>query len=164
MLGKTQKVWYAWTRRRKKNGSACVPVRVYGIHDITEPLSTYDVHVGMGDNQMATKITVTHPHGTSRNVGVLIFKRIVSHRCTGGPGCAQGSMVADVYKLGWCIKCDRNIWRSRYGQRTTKSQRQRFSDECIARAFDANGKIKASFRCKKGSKDFKRAQLNIMTF
>ena len=52
-------------------------------------------------NLVATKAYVTHPHKASRNVGVVIFKRLVMHRCTGtNPAfCKKGTEVADVFKV-----------------------------------------------------------------
>lgn len=45
-----------------------------------------------------TKCAVTHPHRASRRHGIVGFKRIVRHKCKGGPGCKAGSIVADVQK------------------------------------------------------------------
>ena len=52
-------------------------------------------------NFVATKASVTHPHSTSLDVGLFVFKRLVVHRCTGlNPTfCKKGEQVADVFKV-----------------------------------------------------------------
>jgi len=58
-------------------------------------------------NLVSTKCFITHPTSASANVGVVIFKRLVMHQCTGiRPAfCKKGDNVADVYKQGFCVKC-----------------------------------------------------------
>ena len=50
---------------------------------------------------VATQMLATHPHKAHQSVGVLAFKRLVTHTCTGKrPGlCKKGTKVADVFKL-----------------------------------------------------------------
>jgi len=157
-LWDTQKTWYNF-----KRGSACVPLFDYAVLDHVEiTWSNWSKPMDMGDNWISTKVTVTHPHQTAKNIGALIFKRIVSHTCTGGPGCTQGSLVADTYKIGWCIKCDRNIWNSWSVRGMTREQREQFAKHCIPRAFDTSGKIKDDFRC--DSKTEHKVQVNIGSF
>jgi len=60
-----------------------------------------------GRNLVATKGFVGHPNKAPANVAVVIFKRLVMHRCTGiRPAfCKKGDNVADVFKQGFCVKC-----------------------------------------------------------
>jgi len=62
-----------------------------------------------GRNLVATKGFVGHPNKAPANVAVVIFKRLVMHRCTGiRPAfCKKGDNVADVFKQGFCVKCKR---------------------------------------------------------
>jgi len=62
---------------------------------------------GIGGNSLvATKVLVAHPDGASENVGVVMFKRMVMHRCTAKSAvCKQGAQVADVFKQGFCVQC-----------------------------------------------------------
>merc|ERR1712153_222763 len=60
-----------------------------------------------GRNLVATKGFVGHPNKAPANVAVVMFKRLVMHRCTGiRPAfCKKGDNVADVFKQGFCVKC-----------------------------------------------------------
>jgi len=80
-------------------------------------MSTYDFPGGIGNssadkldrNLVATKALVTHPDGASKDVGVVMFKRMVMHQCTGTKPdfCKKGDKVADVFKQGFCVQCKR---------------------------------------------------------
>jgi len=60
-------------------------------------------------NLVATKALVTHPDKASKDVGVVMFKRMVMHQCTGTKPdfCKKGDKVADVFKQGFCVQCKR---------------------------------------------------------
>ena len=47
----------------------------------------------------------------------------------------------------WCIKCDTNVFSSRAQQRITNDDKIKFVKECLPKAFDSDGKIKAAFKC-----------------
>jgi len=68
----------------------------------------------LGKNLVTTKVWVTHPTRASKSVGVVIFKRLVTHVCTGAKpsACRRGDTVADVYKIGYCIRCPKNFFGS----------------------------------------------------
>ena len=54
-----------------------------------------------------TKVWATHPTKASKSVGIVMFKRLVTHKCTGNKPafCKRGDTVADVYKVGYCVNC-----------------------------------------------------------
>ena len=56
---------------------------------------------GNGSNAVITKMLVAHPDHASEDVGVFVFKRLVTHICTGAkPGaCEQGEIAVDVMKV-----------------------------------------------------------------
>jgi len=58
-----------------------------------------------------TKVWVTHPHKADPQIGLIMFKRIVTHVCTGNmpDSCKEGDIVADVHKVGMCLKCRRKF-------------------------------------------------------
>merc|ERR1712166_1047198 len=78
-------------------------------------LSAYAFPGGIGNssadeidrNLVATKALVAHPDDADPNVGVVMFKRMVMHQCTGTKPefCKEGDKVADVFKQGYCVKC-----------------------------------------------------------
>ena len=47
----------------------------------------------------------------------------------------------------WCIKCDTDVFSSRSQQLTTTDDKKKFVNECLPKAFDSDGKIKAAFKC-----------------
>ena len=59
----------------------------------------------MKGNLVVTKAEVAHPNKASKNVGIFMFKRVVSHNCTGNGkaveegGCKKDSEVTDVAKV-----------------------------------------------------------------
>lgn len=155
-----------------------------------EPSTVWGEFPGLGKESMVlTKVRVSGVHLASSSVGVLIFKRLVTHTCTGkgkAGSCTKGARVADVYKEGYCIKC-----RSHDGKRTTKNervfaprgkhnevateaslvtddQRREFLDKCLKRsdytlkAIDKDGNIEPKFECK--GDDLKKAEASIVGF
>merc|ERR1712195_195657 len=77
-------------------------------------------------NLVATKALVTHPNGASKDVGVVMFKRMVMHRCTGTNTkfCKKGDKVADVFKQGFCVQCKRKKYTPpRYPKNTYDGRR-----------------------------------------
>merc|ERR1719324_651927 len=123
-----------------------------------------------------TKVWVTHPHKASKKVGVVLFKRLVTHTCTGqNPAfCTKGATVADVYKVGYCVKChygkpakDQDVFPQTWAQATKSKHRIKFVKKCLpknwaATALDEEGNIKDKFRC--SDEDWKHARASITGF
>jgi hypothetical protein len=102
----------------------------------------------LGNNLVLTKPRVVHPHKSGKSVGMLLFKRMVQHKCTGQTSaCTSGRTVADVHKVGYCVKCDSDIFASTMGELATETELKNFVDTCVPKAFNADGSIKASFKC-----------------
>ena len=120
------------------------------------------------DSMVSTKAWITHPQGADRRVGVFIFKRLVSHRCTGRAGkaslCTKDTIVADVYKYASCVRCNDGPapFESKWAGDVEKRHRKDFSDRCLKQAIGVDGKVKKGFRCTKT--DLKYAQAAIATF
>lgn len=111
-----------------------------------------------------TKVYVTHPNKASRRVGIVMFKRLVTHTCTGKrPSfCKKGVTVADVHKVGYCVKCHYNVFASRWTDRSSHRHRKAFVYNCLPRAFNKQGKLKPGFEC--SGDDMKLAQASISGF
>jgi len=57
-------------------------------------------------NMVATKTKVLKVNLAARDAGMLIFKRLVTHTCTGKTSaCIKGTTVADVTKDSYCVVC-----------------------------------------------------------
>lgn len=115
------------------------------------------------DSLVLTKIWVTHPNMAEEEVGVVMFKRIVMHKCTGRnkpSACIKGTTVADVHKDGYCIQCDEAIFR-RYAEATTDDMSRKFVNECLPKAVDpTTGELKANFKCGRGTATTRRRRFN----
>ena len=111
-----------------------------------------------------TKAWVTHPHRTSKRVGIVLFKRLVTHTCTGEnpASCTKGATVADVHKVGYCVKCHFNVFRTIYAALATKKERISFVQKCLPKAVDEKGNIKPAFQCT--GEDKKKAMASISAF
>ena len=111
-----------------------------------------------------TKAWTTHPSLTSRRVGVFIFKRLVTHKCTGtNPTfCKKGTTVADVHKVAYCIKCHYDVFPSTLASSVTDEHRKAFVTKCIPMAIDNQGNIKPGSRCT--GDDLTRAGASIAGF
>ena len=59
----------------------------------------------------------------------------------------QGTIVADVFKVGYCIKCDYEVFTDIRASKATAEQRSSFLNTCIPKALDPDGAIKPNFRC-----------------
>ena len=131
---------------------------------------------GLGGTALVvTKVMVTHPHKASEPVGVVMFKRLVTHTCTGkGTGCkadpTTGKMpvVADVHKVGFCVKCktasgqDYDVFKSTHGHLAEDEHKQDFVKTCLPRAIGTDGDILPDFKCK--GKDKEYADATILAF
>jgi len=123
--------------------------------------------VVIGKTMLATKGFVSHPSGASRRIGVFMFKRVVTHKCTGSNPrfCLKGTLVADVYKVGYCVRCHYNVFPSIWTQLMSKDHRERkdFVNKCLPRAVDKKtGRVKPAFRCT--GDDLKKAQGAIAAY
>ena len=85
------------------------------------------------------------------------MKRLVAHRCTGrtksclhkkDPKTGKFPIVADVYKVGHCVRCQFNVFGSTNEAHATDPERKKFLSECFAKAIDKKlGHIMDNFRC-----------------
>lgn len=119
--------------------------------------------IGKG-SLVLTKAFVSHPNKAGRPVGIVMFKRIVSHTCTGkNPAfCKEGTTVADVHKVGYCIRCHYNVFPSIRAHDAKDHDRTAFVQKCLPKAIDANGNIRPRFRCT--GNDMKRAKASVSGF
>jgi len=153
--------------------------------------STYDFPGGIYNssadkldrNLVATKAFVTHPTGASENVGVVMFKRMVMHQCTGTKPdvCKKGDKVADVFKQGYCVNCKSKkysehsmylryadcgdnctVFRTPFAKHATKDHKKAFAGECFTEAFTPEGTMKEDYQCSK--EDMLYASANIAMF
>ena len=113
-----------------------------------------------GSSLVLTKAFVTHPHKAHRSVGIVMFKRLVTHTCTGSSSaCKKGTTVADVFKVGVCVKCDYDVFPSDKAKAATEKHKKSFVDTCLPKAVDAKGAVKAAFRCTGGDKKLAEASI-----
>jgi len=92
---------------------------------------------GIGKKTLVlTKTLVTHPHKASRRVGIVIFKRLVTHTCSGKRPrfCKKGVTVADVHKVGYCVKCDYDVFPSSNAGNAEAKHRESFVNRCLPKA------------------------------
>jgi len=128
-------------------------------------------------------VFVTHPNKASKGVGAVILKRMVSHKCTGTTNdnnnnnnpCSAGDIVADVLKVGYCVKCPNKLSNTPMFPKTaardnTEKNRVDFANFCIINMrrrrntgiLTSNGGIKESFECT--GKDKKYSDASILGF
>jgi len=119
---------------------------------------------GIGKSLVLTKTWVTTPHKSDRRVGIVMFKRLVTHTCSGErPNfCEKGATVADVHKVGYCVKCDYDVFPSRDAAKANNKHRKSFVERCLPKAIDEKGNIKPAFQC--DPKDSKLASASIAGF
>jgi len=158
----------------------------------------FNFNSALGHNaKILTKGWLTHPTGACKPIGIFMFKRVVSHKCTGkgtnpnackkvlNPNYSNSTcheekplkcpsdnchceykmpIVADVYKVGFCINCTptKFRFRSRWAMYIGDLERQRFGSQCLAKAFDEKGELKKGFECE--GKDLALAEAEIMGF
>jgi len=130
----------------------------------------------LGKNLVATKALVAHPNRADANVGVVMMKRVVTHRCTGiKPAfCKKGVEVADVFKQGFCVKCKSKkytradcgnsctVFSKTKAQYATDEERTAFINECVKEAFTSEGVMKDDYQC--SGEDLMRASASIKAF
>ena len=113
-----------------------------------------------GSSLVLTKAFVTHPHKADRKVGTVLFKRLVTHTCTGSTSaCKKGTTVADVFKVGVCVKCDYNVFPSDKAKDAKDEHKKSFVTKCLPTAIDAKGAVKAASRCTGDDKKFAEASI-----
>merc|ERR1719310_2722111 len=121
--------------------------------------------VGLGSSLVLSKVYVTHPNQADRKVGILMFKRVVSHTCTGNyikSTCTKGTTVADVFKVGLCVKCNYDVFPHVKTKHQRDEHKLSFLNTCLPAAIDANGAVKSGFKCT--GDDDKRAKAVLAGF
>ena len=119
----------------------------------------------LGNSLVLTKAFVTHPHKASRSVGIYMFKRLVTHKCTGkNPTfCKSGTTVADVYKTGVCVKCDYDVFEVKFAAQATIKHRESFVNTCLPKAINnTTGELNVDFLC--SETDLRYAEASIAGF
>lgn len=100
---------------------------------------------------------MAHPHWASKNVGVVVFKRI---RCTG-----TSPPVCAVFKTAQCIKTSSKVFHSHKESDATKAELEAFAAQA-ANAYDNPGthyaSIKNANKC--GDADAKKAADFVRAF
>lgn len=119
----------------------------------------------LGNSLVLTKAFVTHPHRASLPVGIYMFKRLVTHKCTGkNPTfCKSGTTVADVYKTGVCVKCDYDVFKTILAHQATIKHRESFVNTCLPKAINnTTGELNVDFLC--SGSDLEAAEASIAGF
>lgn len=117
---------------------------------------------GIGKGSLVlTKTWVTHPGGSHKSVGVVIFKRLVTHTCSGERPrfCKKGVTVADVHKVGYCVKCHYSVFGSMFARKAKTKHRKSFVKRCLPKAIDQNGNVKPAFQCDPENLKFAKASI-----
>lgn len=96
-----------------------------------------------------TKVYIAHPSSDTKGLAAVVFKRIVTHICTGNRPkyCTAGTVVADVFKVGFCIKCPMDIYSNKWEGNAQDNEGGKFISECLPNAFSSDGTVKADYRC-----------------
>ena len=115
-----------------------------------------------GNLLVLTKAFVTHPHKAHRRVGIVMFKRLVTHTCTRSTSACKGTTVADVFKIGVCVKCNYDVFPSEKAKDAKEKHKKSFVTKCLPTAIDAKGAVKVAFRCT--GDDKKLAEASIAGF
>ena len=55
--------------------------------------------------------------------------------------------------MGTCVRCNYNVFPSIFSTKAEDKHKESFVNTCLPRALDANGVVKAAFRCT-GGDDF----------
>lgn len=149
----------------------CVPLGSQagmGGHTLTTYIfpKVHDTSAPDGGNLVLTKGLVTHPHQANAHVGMFVVKRVVTHICTGKGktptegGCKQGDTVADVFKVGHCVKCpNRAIYSSTSVYDVTTQANQDFMTNCVPYAFNDAGNMKEAYKCTGNDARFAKAAI-----
>lgn len=161
------KFWHLYNPGVHKNGTvkgACLGLISNRVRD-GSALTAWDtegkVFPGVSREIMvATKVWVTHPDKASKPVGILMFKRVVTHGCYR----KRNTVCADVHKMGYCINCQQTPFRFRniHSEFTTTSDREKFLKECLAHAIDNQGNIKTKFEC--DAEDVEKTKASLAAF
>lgn len=163
----TNRKWWFYLEGRNGWSGWCMDfANRRGTYTLTgNVVSTWKFPFLGSDSMVATKAWITHPQAAHKRVGVFMFKRLVSHRCTGRAGkaslCTKGTIVADVYKYAICVRCDYDVFKNRWAGAVNNTHRTSFSNRCLKRAI-VNNKVHKGFRCTK--EDLKYAQAAIAAF
>ena len=118
------------------------------LSDITgTSLTTYKFPT-LGESLVLTKASVVHPHRASSEVGIVMFKRLVTHNCTGDnpTACTKGTVVADVFKMAHVIKCQHKVFANTNADGTATEIKD-FVTNCLSKAVHPDGKLKQAYNC-----------------
>ena len=159
MIVRTRKVW---VQNGMDGKGECQPLTL--MQAFTGMTLTTWRFPGIGKSLVLTKTWVTTPHKSDRRVGIVMFKRLVTHTCSGErPNfCEKGATVADVHKVGYCVKCHYNVFPSDDATKANNRHRKSFVESCLPKAIDEKGNIKPAFQC--DPKDSKLASASIAGF
>jgi hypothetical protein len=105
---------------------------------------------GMNGTYITSKMSSAHPDGMSRDHATIVAKRTIAHRhtgeCYGRPGeCSDmaGTIVADSFKVGHCVKCPTNVFthtkafdHGNNNWRKVKLDHREFVKSCLVWAFN----------------------------
>lgn len=153
-------------RPSTKGDSRCAPmtdeVALQGIVQSTREFP------GLGNHfySLVTKAWVTHPNKAHEKVGVYMFKRVVTHKCTGKypEFCQEGVTVVDVYKTAICVKCDYKVFPHTRSKDTNETHRISFVDKCLPKAVNKNTEeVEKNFLCS-DSKDASFAEATVTAY
>lgn len=100
---------------------------------------------------METKTLLGHPDGANKNVGGIGLKRILMHRHS-----KTNNWVADTYKVSYCIKCPKDVYRKIWTQASNSTEDRNFFDTCVTHAFERQGTktvVRDTYQCT--DKDYK---------
>jgi hypothetical protein len=108
-----------------------------------------------------TKVQARHPDGAAKNAGVISLKRLVMHTHT-----VTGKTVADVMKVGYCIRCPDFTFSNIWAADINPTEFPNFVNECVVNAFSDGSSqsagLKPEYRCT--GEDSKFAQASIAGF
>merc|ERR1711865_212745 len=129
-----------------------------------------------------SKATMEHPSYADKNIVALVHKRLVMH-----PDTTTNVMVADVFKVGLCVKCQTDVVhnspRTLLGEeshcsrkKTTASKAQCLAavvkkedlykdNGCLMKAFDSDtGELKPEYRCDNSTESYGHYQSFLAAF
>jgi hypothetical protein len=105
---------------------------------------------------MSTKITTVHPEGAARNIGAIMMKRTVSHPSTTLHNGTR-RMLADVHKVGICIKCPTDVFPSINSSDDVDADMAghvAFATQCLIHAIEQGSTgIRSSYKCDEKDSD-----------
>jgi len=118
---------------------------------------------------MIHKATMEHPKYGDLSWVALVHKRLVMH-----PHTTTNVMVADVFKVGLCVKCQTNVVKTAGDNFANAVLKNRVGvkkedlykdDGCLKKAFDNNtGELKPEYRCDNSTESYGHYQSFLAAF